>query len=276
MCPCAIISLVFRRRDKRPSKTAPASGKALAMVLFERPEPLTPDALKEGWRAAWPRCAPPTDFFGDTDDNGTSSMTCQLDTMTGALGMMPARIPGGELERATAWLWPNAEVELTRADAHAIVWVSGPVGQVDAHCALTRLIAAVVNSTETLGVYLGGAGHVIRANVFDEMARHYLDHDLLPALLWIDFQVGVDDGRATLLTRGMTEFGLMELEVERSQKSPGELREFAMNIAEYLLREGAVIRHGDTVGENENQRVRVRHAPSVADRPGPVYRFEGL
>jgi len=49
-----------------------------------------------------------------------------------------------------------------------------------------------------------------------------------------------------------------------------------LNIATYLIEQGPVIADGNTVGGSEEERVVVRHAPSMIDRPGLVYRLEGF
>lgn len=247
------------------------------MVLLESAPTLTSAALASAWRTAWPDVSEPTDFDSDDDQQGPGAMTLRLDGMTAALGVMPAPIPGGELDgpAATSWLWPNATEQIPRIGAHVVVWVSGPGRPIDAHQHLTRLVTAVIQATDALGVYCGAAGQVIRADVFDGLAHDY-HPDRLPVMLWIDFRAFLEQGRSSLFTAGMTEFGLMELEIPRSDKAPGELREFAMNLAAYLIRQGPVIGDGHTVGSSETERVIVHHTPSMLDRTGTVYTLDGL
>jgi hypothetical protein len=256
---------------------AKTEARALAMVLLESAPTLTSASLASVWRSAWPDVPGPTDFDSDEPQQGPGAMTLRLDGMTGALGVMPAPIPGGELDgpAATSWLWPNATEQIPRVGAHVVAWVSGPGLPVDAHQHLTRLVTAVSRATDALGVYCGAAGQVVRADVFDGLAHDY-HPDRLPVMLWIDFRAFQDQGRSSLFTVGMSEFGLMELEIPRSDKPPGQLREFAMNLAAYLISEGPVIGDGHTVGGDEAQRVVVRHTPSMTGRASTVYTLEGL
>jgi hypothetical protein len=170
-------------------------------------------------------------------------------------------------------LWPNAQEDITRVAGHVIAWISGPGPLVDAHLHLTRIVVAANRATNALGVYWGAASHVIRADLFDDLAHRTGG---LPVTLWVDFRCYVVDGRSSLFTVGLAAFGVMELEIANSVRRVGELREFAAGLAEYLIRNGPVIEEGHTVGGSENERVVVRHAPSMVDRPGMVYRLDGF
>jgi hypothetical protein len=71
------------------------------------------------------------------------------------------------------------------------------------------------------------------------------------------------------------DLGLLEIEIPPSRRAPGDLRDFATNVATYLIEHGPVIGDGDTVGGDEHERITARHAPSAIDRPGLVLRLEG-
>ncbi|HEX2274139.1 MAG TPA: DUF4261 domain-containing protein [Acidimicrobiales bacterium] len=264
-----------KKRDGRGEQEQPTAG-ALAMPLLEAPRPLTTDALTAGWRSAWPEHTPPSDFDVETDEDGLAAMTFTIDGMRGALAVVPMPVPAAELDgpAATSWLWPDAQQEIGRATAHVVTWVSGAGPPVDAYRHLTRVVTAVLRSTDALGVYWGAAGQVIRADVFDGIAREH-DDDSLPVMLWVDFRAVVEDSGSSLFTVGLSAFGLMELEIPPSSRQVGELRELAMNVATYLIQSGPVLGDGHTVGVREDERVVVRHAPSMVDRPGTVYRLEG-
>jgi hypothetical protein len=269
---------VFRRSKKRAGQgeaEQPTAG-ALAMPLLETARPVTQDSLTAAWRAAWPASSPPSDFDVETGGDGLGAMTFTINGMRGAVAVVPMPIPEGELDGpvATSWLWPDAQEEIERVTAQVVTWVSGAGPQVDAHRHLTRLVSAVVRATDALGVYWGAAGQVVRADVFDGVAHKCDEDDSLPVVLWVDFRVFVEDGRSALFTVGLTAFGLMELEIAPSGREVGELREFALNVATYLIEQGPVLGDGHTVGGSEEERVVVRHAPSMVDRPETVYRLE--
>jgi Domain of unknown function (DUF4261) len=244
-------------------------GVTTAMVLLPEAVPIEPRQLRHAWGQLQPHARPPIDFQAE---DGT--LTFDLDGQLGFLSVMPARIPDEELFEVaqTSWLFPEAIEALADYQAHAIVGISGQPTPQSAET-LTRLLCAVLRATPALGVYWGSAGHLVRADVFTELAQQ----SSLPVLLWVDFRCGHNtDGTAGLFTVGLSEFGLMEIEIPSSEKEPGELREFASDVAAYLLENGPVLADGHTVGGTEEDQITVHHAPSILDRPGPVYRLEGF
>ncbi|MCT4595635.1 MAG: DUF4261 domain-containing protein, partial [Anaeromicrobium sp.] len=52
-------------------------------------------------------------------------------------------------------------------------------------------------------------------------------------------------------------------EIIKSTKSFEELIDFSLSIVRYLIANGNVINDGDTLGEDENQRIIARHTSSV-------------
>jgi hypothetical protein len=93
--------------------------------------------------------------------------------------------------------------------------------------------------------------------------------------IWVDFRVGKDGERTSSgFTAGMAALGLMELETQHCPEPPGELKDRLLGLAGYLLENGPVIRDGDTVGEDANEKIRVVYAPSSFGHEGRVMRLE--
>ena len=254
---------------------------ALAMVLLEAPVALSTERLAAVWGETWPEFVGPTDVEAGGDDDrdrggGDGAFACTLGPMHVAMMVMPMTIPNRELEgpAATSWLWPSAEQDIARVGAHVVVFVSGEVSRVEAHEHLTRLVTVVTKATGAMGVYQGGAGQVIQAEVYVSLAEGIVEQKL-PVMLWVDFRCYVENGRTSLFTVGMKDLGLMDLEVPSSTTAPGDLRFWAMDIATYLMRQGPVINDGDTVGATADERIVVTHGPSMIDRPDTVYSFRG-
>jgi hypothetical protein len=66
----------------------------------------------------------------------------------------------------------------------------------------------------------------------------------------------------------------VEIEIPRIDMEPGELREWLLNITYYLLENGPVLEHGQTIGMSAEQQIRIRHCPSSFGNPGTVIRLE--
>ena len=65
----------------------------------------------------------------------------------------------------------------------------------------------------------------------------------------------------------------MDIEVEQTEMEPSDLFEFVSNIAHYLIQSGPVIADGNTVGGSAEERILVRHLPSMVDDSRTVYKI---
>jgi hypothetical protein len=243
---------------------------ALCMPLLKSPVQLTSAGIAKAWHELWPQEPPPANI-----EFKESAFTCGL---AGALAggmVMPAPIPNDEVSgpASTSWLWPGAVNDLQGYGAHTVVFVSQAESHLAAFQALTRIAAAVVRSTNALGVYMGGAGSVIRADVFVDMAK---DLDI-PVALWVDLRcVALQDGGSGLFTVGLNQFGLLEIEIPSSPQQCGDLRMWTMSLASWLIEERPVVNSGETVGLSAEEKILVEHAASMINREGPVMRLTGI
>ena len=199
-----------------------------------------------------------------------------------AIGLMPAPIPGNDLDGpvATSWLWPEAAEEIGKQRGHLIVTVidkSEAMSPVELRKLLTQVTASVVATTEAvLCVYWPEAGQLIEPDLFVEMARGMLP-DTVPLPLWVDFRVGLVDQESGLsygFTDGLEKLGLMELVTQNASEPPGELRERLINIADYLLDNGMVIQDGHTLGEDASETITARYGPSPFGHEGQVMELD--
>lgn len=139
---------------------------------------------------------------------------------------------------------------------------------------LTEAVAAILQTQVGVGVYWGPGTLVNPPEIFLEHAARMSD-EYLPLYLWIDFRVKPDKGGSlTLFTTGMVALGFMEIEIVRSQIKPFDAVDMAFNIAHYLLDNGPVLDHGDTIGISEKQTIKISHVPSIFEGRGTVYMLE--
>ena len=188
---------------------------------------------------------------------------------------MPVPVPRDEVAgpASTALLWPNAQADLEGYGAHYVLFVSKSASHLDAFQVLTRMAAAVAQATNALGVYMGGAGMVVRRDLFVEMAQELE----LPVPLWIDFRCGgTEDGKTALFTVGLEQFEQMEIEIPASAKGCGDLRLWTMNLAGWLIETRPTIKPGETVGLTADERILVQHSRSMIDREDPVMSLTGI
>lgn len=191
--------------------------------------------------------------------------------------LMPAPIPWSELEGpcATSILWENAEEELKPSTAHLIVTVMSQTEEpFDVAVTLTQATAAIASSmSQAIGIYWGNATLVVPTDLFMDMAAGLLPEPPIP--IWIDLRVGSNDsGGMAGFTQGMTALGHMDFETEDSPDSVGELRERFFGLASYVIENGPVIKDGDTIGHEGEERVRVIYSPSAFGQDEQVMRLE--
>jgi hypothetical protein len=154
-----------------------------------------------------------------------------------------------------------------------VVFVSQAASHLAGFLVMTRVTAAIVRASNALGVYVGGAGTVIRADVFVGMAQEME----VPVALWVDMRcVAPIHGRTGLFTVGLKQFGLMEIEVPSSSQECGDLRMWTLSLASWLIETRPTINSGETVGLSADERIPVEHAPSMINREGPVMRLTGI
>ena len=233
----------------------------LALVALERAELPTFEHFA-AWHAEQFPDAPQPVLAAGTD----KLMTFTIGDLTAAATLIPRPIPWSQLEGpcATAWYWPEASAEMREHAAHLLIAVVDEGGKsIEKAMTLTRLTAAAVSSSTSIGVFWGPGRLVHSAGAFVEQAVQ-MKADNLPLFLWIDFRVEqIDDGVYRLYSTGLEALGESEIEVERFDGSPQELLDFVYNIAHYLIDQKKLIRDGDTIGLTDAVQVTVHRGPSM-------------
>jgi hypothetical protein len=244
----------------------------IAMLLAGDDRPIDLDVLLKELATHWPDLPAATDAQAD----GTT-LSFQLGATGVVLAQMPAPVPWSELEGPceTALLWPDASEDVRRHKFHWIVTVMGNQSPVELSTRLTQVMAAAAAACpSTMGVYWGNARMLIHRDIFVEFAQKVLQEEPT-LLLWVDFRVGWDgEGTSGGFTTGMQALGHREFEAEHAPEPPSELRDRFMGLADYVLQHGPVIRNGDTVGNDEHERIRAVYAPSAFGGEAEVIRLE--
>jgi serine/threonine protein kinase len=202
------------------------------------------------------------------------------ESTVGLLAHMPAPIPNHEAEENADgnFLWPNGKAEAAEHRSHVIVTNIGAGDQtpIQSAIAVSRLALAALKLFDGIGVYWGNASVCNSREVFERFCEN-LSEEHVPVPVWLRFQLvrGSDD-EVGLYTLGMSQFGLMEIEVDRSRIKVQDLFEFVSNIAHHLIQSGPVIADGNTVGGNEVERILVRHRAHRVGRYNGVYKIRFL
>lgn len=257
---CASSPKPFVEPEQRDDVQARKIAVPLAMVMFDKKSAPSEAAFANHYEQRWGKRV----TLDAGDDPTPGSFIVSGDDVHAMVVFVPVPIPWGDLENpiAAAWHWPDAEKTIKAHAAHALVAVvpSDPPNPVGDAIVLTRVVGALVASMpEAVGVYWGNGPTVAsREIVMTEVAE--LAPDRLPLVMWLGFwPAKMNDGRVALTTRGLAQFGQLELLVVSRTGKEDELLSTLADAAHYVLIEGPVLDDGDTFGPSANDKWPIRH-----------------
>jgi hypothetical protein len=244
----------------------------MAMIALGPNANPSASAIQADLARQWPSLPKPQ--ASESKEDTFSFRIASLDVIA---GHMPAPIPWSNLEGpcANSWIWKEAADVLRKHATHLILTVSGEEGPVERMKLLTQVTTSILATCpEAVGVFWTHAGLVIQPPLFREFATEFLP-DGVPLYIWVDFRVGKSPSGQTIgFTTGMEALGHMEFETQDSPEPPGELRQRFFGLGNYVVTNGPVIRDGDTIGEDANERIRVVYADSAFGHKDKVMRLE--
>jgi hypothetical protein len=249
---------------------------AIAMIPLGPNPRVSPSAIKKDLSSTWKDI--PT--LGESAKSDKTTLSFDVGKSAHVfLSLMPGPIPWSDLEGpcATSVLWREAAAVLKPHKAHLLVTIlfDDARSSVEKSKLLTQVTAAVLATCEAaLGVYWSNATLVIQPKLFRDFAVEILPHGP-PVHIWVDFRIGPNkQGKMSGFTTGLKALGLMELETESSPEPAIELRGRFEGLIHYLLENGPVIKNGDTIGEDENERIKAVYSPSAFGHEGQVMRLD--
>lgn len=190
------------------------------------------------------------------------------------VGLIEAPLPKGQLDDlcSTAWYWPDACEATAAHRAHLVASVMDTtLDRLDASVLLTQVVASVMDENAIASYW--DASLQSREAVLAQTRA--ISRDEPPVLLWVNFRISRDPEMGfSISTQGMERFNHRELEAKDVARSGNEVLALLVGTAQYLLRKGAVIKDGDTLGDSPALGIHVHQGPSYW-RPGAtVYRVE--
>ncbi len=267
----AVAALLLWLRSRAPSgagTNAPQSAPAtVAFVLLREAQLPTGEALTAALRGRVDLVKP---VACDTD---TGVVTLEPKQGGGVLAMLlPGPIPDGEAEAASArslgaYLDQGTIAEHT---AHLIVTYSAapPMPVTERLRLFTRIVAALTEASDAIGVYWGG-GEVAHTAAFFRDAAGAED---LPLGVWIGLSiVATGEDRASVLGFGMEQFDLPNLLLTCPSTEMKDGLAYYFDLLAYVLSRGAPLAAGDTVGRTAQEKLSVRYAPSPLDANTQVW-----
>lgn len=243
------------------------AGQFCAFVLLKEKE-WNPKAFEKQFEQEWGF----TLEEGDSEKNsqeleehtgfGVDARIYEVEGMRLILGYMDFAVPEEEAEYHAQfnYMWKDA-VEITKThSAHMIVTVMGDGAPQEKGVLYTKAITTLCRQENVVGVY---ANSVVYEPKFFVAMSELLENNQLPIFNLIWFGLGRSEDGTSGYTCGLNCFGKDEIEVINSKQTPAELRDFLINIADYVVSEDVILHDGETIGLTAEQRLRIVRSEGV-------------
>jgi hypothetical protein len=191
------------------------------------------------------------------------------------VALLPVPVPNREADEAVRYSVSalGGRWKLPPHKAHLIVTAQGNGTAVEALAAFTSIVAAVVEASPAVGVYVGNAGATHDPEFFREVAR---DRDSTTLLtLWNGVSIArVEGGRVEILSLGMKQLELPDLLLVAPSGKASEALEMLFDFLAYLVSRGRPLPEGDTIGRTAAEKLPVHYVPSPVNPKVKVWRVE--
>jgi len=244
----------------------------IAMVPLAKGAKLSLSTIQQTFIATWPRLPRPMD-----PKKTDQELSFSVGGSTVFFRVVPQLIATPEFSKACAesWLWPDAQKMLHEHRGHVVITTESRETRLNQVKFVSLATTALLISTPgAFGVYWREGNLVSSSEMFREFCVEMLP-DSLPLYIWVDFRVSkTNHGRSMGYTHGLSQFGLMDLESLNAVEDPEGLRERFFGLAVYLIENGLIIKNGDTIGEGDQEKVRVVYGDSSFGHLKRVMRLE--
>ncbi len=186
----------------------------------------------------------------------------------------PAPLSSSDQEIKNALLWPNAWEDIRRHQSHIILSLAGGDDPNARAIVLQRMIAAVLETEiGIIGTVFPFSGALLPKKAVDALIAEP-EHVRVPFFLSCffaeEFASSPSNSAILVSTKGMSEFGLMEIEARHFTGSVQELHQFIFAFADHLIDVRPDIRDGHSIGLSENNNFVVKIERSLF-YPDDVY-----
>lgn len=240
----------FIKKDKK--KTTNSSSVILGMVLLEDPNSFDLKKTVNELRTKWK-------LKVDESESDDKAGVLLIDDYRIVIANISAPIPGKEVENAAEYnyFWKNGAQETSKHKAHIVVSImNAGKNPVQENVLYSKIASAVMNNSSSLGIYIGGRTLVLKKDFYLANVEMMTEEDL-PLYNWIYFGIKQLNGKQSVYTYGLSDFGKMEMEIIDSNKSIQEINEMMFNITHYVIAYNVTLRDGETIGLSAEQKLKI-------------------
>lgn len=179
----------------------------------------------------------------------------------------PAPMAANDPQFTNAWYWPQAWKELSAHKSHIVVSVSGGADGAARARLILRVLGAIIGATpEVIGVCNTTSGTLLPVNMVSSLVKQSgsVATPLFVSCYFAREAEGAFPKPGILAsTKGLGDFGLMEIEARGFPGSMPDLHQFIIFFAAYLIAERANISDGHTIGRDANERIKIHIRKSM-------------
>ncbi|MBQ4899816.1 DUF4261 domain-containing protein [Paenibacillus sp. Marseille-P2973] len=191
-----------------------------------------------------------------------------VDGFTLAVSFVDAPVPDGEAEHYAQgnYLWPGGADVVKTHVAQIILAVFTRWGSpLDSGKMYVKLAASCLKLPNAIGLY--SSGTVFEPDMYlkmaDIMKSEGEEEEEFPLLNLVHFGLVRTESGTNGYTNGLKPFGKEEIEIVDSQADPADLREFLIDISNYVIQYNVTLRHGETIGFSEEQKLPITRSEGV-------------
>lgn len=174
-----------------------------------------------------------------------------------AIAMIPTAVPEGEVERAAAYNYflENGVEETSKHRGHIILSImNAGKNAVQENLLYSKIASAVMNNSKSIGIYIGSRTLVLKKDFYQDNVELMTEEDL-PLFNWIYFGLITENGKQSVYTYGLADFGKQEMEIIDSENSTEELSEMMFSLAHYVIASDVTLKDGETIGLSAEQKL---------------------
>jgi hypothetical protein len=245
-----------------------------AFVLLRAAGPVDGAAIARAHQNMFRDAPPPV--AEPSDDPQSATLKLGGDALI--ISLMPVAVPNFEADEAArfsiAAFGPAPKVAPHTAHLMVVYQTAEDRPTVGSLQRFTRALAAIVATTDAVGVYWGDAGATHPAKFFVEVATDPAIE--MPMFLWTGLSIAsAGDGRTSLLSTGLwPQLKIPDLEMTAPSRSANAALGFFFDMLAYVARRGSVPNAGETIGRTPAEKWVVSHGKSPIDPERPTWRVD--
>lgn len=240
----------FLKKEKKTESNTNMT--ILGMILLEEPNSLEIEKviseLKNKWNLK----------IGDEETSNETSVL-DINGYRVAIANMPVPIPTEEVTSTAEYnyFWENGVEETSNHKGHIILSIMNAGKKpVQENILFSQIASAILNNSKAIGIYIGGRTLVLKKDFYQANVEMMSEEDL-PLYNWIYFGLRKENGKQSVYTYGLADFGKKEMEIIDSEYSLEELNEMMFNLAHYVIAYDVALKDGETIGLSAEQKLKI-------------------